>query len=1178
MFKKLTWFTFLLVAMSMATGLVYGQSVNINFQQASSEEPNDYLPDAGLLFGDRGNGFSYGWDRDVTADSRDRNSANALDQRYDTLLHFSKQGDATWEIALIDGEYDLFIVCGDPSNTDQTNTLDVEGTIVVDVDGQSPGNNFDEFRVTVDVVDGRLTIKPAAGASNAKICFIDITHVGPPRQATAPSPAAGAANLLRKSVVMEWTPGAYAVLHNLYLGTSIDDVAAADIDANDMSESVVAVTLDAPRYVPGPLAYGQTYYWRVDEISDDPNIDTATGPVWSFTIQPYSTAIANVTATASSSQSSVFAAERTIDGSGLDENNLHSANGTTMWLSSGAAGEVVYLEYAFDQIYRLDMAWVWNSNTGIEASYGYGLKDVTIETSMDGATWTVFGDVELAQAPGTYGYAPETLDMAGTAAKYVRLIANSNWGGGPRYGLSEIRFFAVPVLAADPQPASGAVEVAVDATLRWSSGLDVVSHELYLSSNKAAVENGTALVAVLGADTESFNLGSLGLNIGTTYYWKVNEVNDAYAPRALQGAVWSFRTQEFFAIDNFENYTSANLGNTWVDGWKKSAGPLNDSTGKPVIDSEIANSGNQSALLAYDNSKSPYHAEMWRAISGRTNWEANGVRRLVVFYHGDPGNYPGDKLYATINGKRVNCSHDLSKPWWRSWSIDVHSLGINARDIKHIAVGVGDVPMPTGRKGKIWIDDIRLYRDAPSVPTLVDSALAVNSSGAFAGQFDTLIAALGKADPAILEALSSEEGYTVFAPTDDAFAAMGITAANVGSVDVGVLNEILLYHVAAGKLTADDVLAAAQISTIQGAAIRQANGVLTDAVGRQADLVAVDGVASNGVMHVIDAMLLPFEIRNIVEMMVATNREGALAGQLDALIGVVQTNPALLALLTGSDDYTVFAPTNAAIELLRMDADENLLLYHITPGALLAADVLAAGQIDMLNGGALTQAGGVLVDAAGRQVMLVATDVIASNGVIHVIDAVLLPVAVIVNASFELPGTEKQKGFDAVPGWATDANVVDSGVETGWTATDGEWTAYLMSGDPSVWQMTPLTLGQGDLFTLKVDARITWAATTMRMTLYYLEDGVRVPAATADVALTGDMQEYALELNAYEAPEAVGKTIGIEFENVSDGSSWIGLDRVRLEGPTAAPEPQPEPEPEPEVELEPELEAELEEV
>ena len=82
------------------------------------------------------------------------------------------------------------------------------------------------------------------------------------------------------------------------------------------------------------------------------------------------------------------------------------------------------------------------------------------------------------------------------------------------------------------------------------------------------------------------------------------------------------------------------------------------------------------------------------------------------------------------------------------------------------------------------------------------------------------------------------------------------------------------------------------------------------------------------------------------------------------------------------------------------------------------------------------------------------------------------------------------------------------------------------------------------------------SASALRMTLYYEDaNSVRVPAATADVALTDAMQTYSLDLNAYLAPEAVGKTIGIEFQNASEGSTWIGIDNVRLEGPTAAPEP-----------------------
>jgi hypothetical protein len=163
------------------------------------------------------------------------------------------------------------------------------------------------------------------------------------------------------------------------------------------------------------------------------------------------------------------------------------------------------------------------------------------------------------------------------------------------------------------------------------------------------------------------------------------------------------------------------------------------------------------------------------------------------------------------------------------------------------------------------------------------------------------------------------------------------------------------------------------------------------------------------------------------------------------------------------------------------------------------------------------------------------------------------------NFSFELPGTEKIKGWNGegvagtpavdIPGWSSDTIVVDSGVETGYTPTDGDWTAFLMSGDPSVWQLTDHTITEGDVLELKVDARITWAATTLRMTLYYDDNGARVPAATKDVTLTDQMQEYSLSFSAVDVPESVGHQIGIEFANVSSGDTWIGLDNVRLAAP-----------------------------
>jgi len=167
------------------------------------------------------------------------------------------------------------------------------------------------------------------------------------------------------------------------------------------------------------------------------------------------------------------------------------------------------------------------------------------------------------------------------------------------------------------------------------------------------------------------------------------------------------------------------------------------------------------------------------------------------------------------------------------------------------------------------------------------------------------------------------------------------------------------------------------------------------------------------------------------------------------------------------------------------------------------------------------------------------------------------PAVNVENSSFELPGTEKIKGWNGegvddtpavdIPGWSTDGPCADSGVETGYSPTDGDWTAFLMSGDPSVWQLTDHTIKEGEVLQLKMDARITWAATTLQMTLYYDDNGTRVPVATSEVALTDEMQEYSLSFSADDVPESVGHKIGIEFANVSSGDTWIGLDNVRLE-------------------------------
>ena len=147
--------------------------IAINFQPASTPIPTGYLVDSGLTYGDRGNGYSYGWTSNISSGARDRNNAlNAPDQRFDTLLHM---WGASWEIALPSGQYDVRLVMGDPSYTDCDCTVTLEGVTAID-QPTSSSNRFVESDLTVTVTDGRLTLESFSNIDVNKVAFIEISQ------------------------------------------------------------------------------------------------------------------------------------------------------------------------------------------------------------------------------------------------------------------------------------------------------------------------------------------------------------------------------------------------------------------------------------------------------------------------------------------------------------------------------------------------------------------------------------------------------------------------------------------------------------------------------------------------------------------------------------------------------------------------------------------------------------------------------------------------------------------------------------------------------------------------------------------------------------------------------------------------------------------------------------------
>jgi len=436
-----------------------------------------------------------------------------------------------------------------------------------------------------------------------------------------------------QDMICSWSPGDFAASHDVYFGTSAADVEAAD-RSNPMgvllSQGQTGLSYDPT----GLLDFDGTYYWRVDEVNAAPDNSIFKGSVWSFTVEPFIYPIANVNATSNVTSAETEGPENTVNGSGLDADDLHSIDAPDMWLAMPDPNEPFWIQYAFDKVYKLREMWVWNYNIMFELALGFGLQDVTIEYSTDGAEWTTFGDVAFAQAPTTAGYAHNTtVDLSGVSARYVRLNVNSGWGTLGQFGLSEVRFFHKPVLARAPQPASGQEGVGLSIAMDWRAGREVAAHELYFGADRAAVADGTALIDTL--DESRWQVDSLDL--GTTYYWKVNEVNDAAAPASWEGAIWNFSTQEFFVVEDFESYNDDDkrIYETWLDGWVNETGSTVGYLEAPFAETSIVHGGGQSMPLLYDNSASPFHSEAEYDLGGAA-WNADGADTLIVHFRGNP--------------------------------------------------------------------------------------------------------------------------------------------------------------------------------------------------------------------------------------------------------------------------------------------------------------------------------------------------------------------------------------------------------------------------------------------------------------------------------------------------------------------------------------------------------------
>jgi uncharacterized surface protein with fasciclin (FAS1) repeats len=267
---------------------------------------------------------------------------------------------------------------------------------------------------------------------------------------------------------------------------------------------------------------------------------------------------------------------------------------------------------------------------------------------------------------------------------------------------------------------------------------------------------------------------------------------------------------------------------------------------------------------------------------------------------------------------------------------------------------------------------------------IVDTAVA-------AGNFTTLVTAVKSAG--LVETLKSDGPFTVFAPTDEAFAKL--PKATLDSLllpaNKDKLTQILTYHVVPKRLTAADVLKRKVFRTVQGQPLFLTGGAEKPMING-ANLVKTDIRCSNGVIHVMDTVILPPPAnQDIVATLVSSS-------DFKTLVAAVKAAK-LVDTLRGEGPYTVFAPNDEAFaqlpagtldSLLKPENADKLtaiLTYHVVSGKAMAADVVKTREAKTVQGQ------NVAISPTLDGARVIYADIPCSNGIIHVIDAVVLPKA-----------------------------------------------------------------------------------------------------------------------------------------------------------------------------------------
>ena len=596
-----------------------------------------------------------------------------------------------------------------------------------------------------------------------------------PLEAHFPSPYDGQGNLMIPTQ-LSWTAGKDAIMHNVYLGT--DPAALLPIFMMQMD-----TTCD-----PGSLEKGTTYYWRVDEfvgattnagpvwsfttlgdvtaLIDDPNLMG----YWTFDEGVHATAL-DVSGNNRHGRlqgdtqwvAGYDGSALVFDGNGdyvnidgykginadrTDPNNpFNPAFSVALWINTtGAAGALV--------------TWGSSDGTGVGGQYqcfridGGRLRAEHGNGNLRGNTYVNDGEwhhVALTSVEGANLRVPQNI-------LYVDGVEDTVFSGSDNiYNLTEdadvsigqsathqsryftgmiddVRIYDNVLTPGDieqlmridmlkawaPSPVNLSANQVADVTaLSWSAGDSAIMHNVYLGTDPAAM-----LPIAMMQMTTGYTLPE-ALEIGQTYYWRVDEFNDNGT--STTGRIWKFTVDPFLSVDDMESYTDYSpdrIFDAWADGWEIQTNGSIVGYPRPdvnFVEVGITHGGSQSMPYFYDNYYKSSEATL--TLSYPRDWTDQGVGVLSLWFRGDASN-AAEPMYVAIANADSNdvvvYHEDPNAPLitdWTEWPIDLQDFaaqGVDLTDVDTITIGFGNDgdPQPGGA-GLVFFDDIQLYIPEP---------------------------------------------------------------------------------------------------------------------------------------------------------------------------------------------------------------------------------------------------------------------------------------------------------------------------------------------------------------------------------------------------------------------------------------------------------------------------------